>query len=219
LALPFLEASPHERSVELAAPRYVRLFIPLILLLLISTNVSAENSRYKQSESSHEWLVSIYGGPHADDTLTDMVLFDADYSDGNYVVVGALAKEVYQYEQLVTVELEGQIGRHFGDTVDHWEFAGLALGRWHQFPWDEYVNTSFAFGTGVSYYTEESQIELEEDGKAQKFLGALLLELTFSLPEYPRWNLMIRIHHRSSAGDLIGTGSTNYLCGGLKFTF
>jgi len=208
-----------KRGVELAARRYGRLCILLVLLLLIATNVSAEDSTDQQSASNHKWFISVYSGPHADDTLTDMVIFDADYSDGNYVVVGALGKEIYRYEQLVSIELEGQIGRHFGHKVDQWEFVSLALGRWHPFPWDEHVDTSFALGTGVSYYTEESQIELEEDGEAQKFLGALAFELTFGLPQYPRWNLIFRIHHRSSAGSLLGTGSTNYLCGGIKFAF
>lgn len=119
----------------------------------------------------------------------------------------------------MSVELEGQIGSHFGTKVDQWEFVGLIIGRWHPFPWDKYIDTSFAVGTGLSYYNDVSQFELKEDEDAHRLLGYLAFELTFCLPQYPRWNLMFRIHHRSGAYSLIGEGSSNYLCGGLKFAF
>jgi len=44
-------------------------------------------------------------------------------------------------------------------------------------------------------------------------------ELAFCLPEYPRWDLMLRIHHRSGAKEVIGEGVSNYLCVGLKLAF
>ena len=140
-------------------------------------------------------------GPHADDTLGDIAKLNATYSDGNYVVVVALAREVYQYKQWVSVEIEGQVGKHFGTDVEHFEFVGLIIGRWHPFPWDKYIETSFAIGSGLSYNSDVSQIELEEDEDAQRLLGYLTCELKFGLPQYSRWNLMFRIHHRSGAGN------------------
>jgi hypothetical protein len=48
-------------------------------------------------------------------------------------------------------------------------------------------------------------------------LGYLAFEFTFGLPQYHRWDLMLRIHHRSGAKGIIGKSVSNYLCVGLKF--
>ncbi len=201
--------------------RYYGLVLLLIFLLIITPNVNADSSKSQKSNSNYKWFVSAYGGPFADETLIDIFTFQATYSDDNYVIVGALARELYQYKQWVSFELEGQIGRHFDNKADNWEFVGLVMTRWHQFPWDKYIDTSFAFGSGLSYFNEASQIELEEDEDAQKLLGYLTFELTLGLPQYPRWSLIFRIHHRSGAYGLIGDGESgaNYLCTGLKFAF
>ena len=202
--------------------RFWWLVILLIFHLLISPNVSADDSQSEKYTSNYLWTLSAFVGPHADDTLTDIYTLNATYSDDNYVAVVALAREVYQYKQWVSVEIEGQVGKHFGTDVDHWEFVGLIMGRWHPFLWDRYIDSSFAIGIGLSYNSDLSQIELEEkedDEDVQRLLGSLAFELTFGLPQYPRWNLIFRIHHRSGAGSLIGEASTNYVCAGLKLAF
>lgn len=104
----------------------------------------------------------------------------------------------------MSFELEGQVGKHFGSDNDHWEFVGLILGRWHPFPWDNYIDTGFAIGGGLSFFSSISQTELQRDENAQHLLGYLAFEFTFGLPQYPRWNLMFRVHHRSGAKGLIG---------------
>ena len=185
----------------------------------MSQNVSAETSEVEKSASNYKWFLSVYGGPHTDENLAQIAVLNANYSDGNYVAVGALAREIYRYEQWLSFELEGQVGKHFGSDNDHWEFVGLILGRWHPFPWDKYIDTSFAIGGGLSYFNELSQTELDRDDNAQKLLGYLAFEFTFGLPQYPRWNLMFRVHHRSGAKGLIGESVSNYSCFGLKFAF
>lgn len=198
--------------------RYLWIVIQ-IFLFFISQSVSAETSEVEKSESNYKWFLSIYGGPHTDENLAQIAVLNATYSDGNYVAVGALAREIYRYEQWLSFELEGQVGKHFGSDNDHWEFVGLVLGRWHPFPWDKYIDTSFAMGGGLSYFSELSQTELQRDENAQKLLGYLAFEFTFGLPQYPRWNLMFRVHHRSGAKGLIGESVSNYSCFGLKFAF
>jgi len=190
-----------------------------VLLVLISANVSAEASDSENSESNYKWFISIYGGPYTDENLAEMVTFNADYSNSKYIFVVALAREIYQYRQWLSFEVEGQVGKHFGPRDDQWQFNGLMLGRWHAFPWDKYIDTSAAMGAGLSFNTEVSQIELDRDSHAQRLLGYLAFELTFGLPQYPRWDLMLRIHHRSGAKGIIGESVSNYLCAGLKFAF
>jgi hypothetical protein len=199
--------------------RYSWIVIQSICLVLISQSVGADVLKSEKSKSDYKWFVSIYGGPRANQSLIDIVNLSATYSDGNYVAVGALAREIYRYEQWLSFELEGLVGKHFGSDNDHWEFAGLVLGRWHPFPWDNYIDTSFAFGSGLSYNSDISQTEQDRDDNAQRLLGYLAFEFTFGLPQYPRWNFMFRVHHRSGAKGLIGESVSNYSCFGLKFAF
>lgn len=198
---------------------YLWIVIQLIVLFLISDNVSADDSISEKSKSDYKWFVSIYGGLNVEENLAKIVVPNASISGSNYLVVGALAREIYRYKQWFSFELEGLVGKHFGPKDDQWEFAGLILGRWHTFPWDEYIDTSFAMGAGLSENSEISSIELQRDENAQRLLGYLAFEFTFGLPHYPRWDLMLRVHHRSGAQGTIGESVTNYLCVGLKFAF
>ena len=137
--------------------------IQLIVLFLISDNVSADDSISEKSKSDYKWFVSIYGGLNVEENLAKIVVPNASISGSNYIVVGALAREIYRYKQWFSFELEGLVGKHFGPKDDQWEFAGLILGRWHTFPWDEYIDTSFAMGAGLSENSEISSIELQRD--------------------------------------------------------
>lgn len=195
----------------------------LITLIALSPFVSVGHTeviRKGETRLDYQWAFSLYGGVHARDTLDDVILFDADYSDDNNVLVAALTLEIYRYKHYLSLEIEGQVGRHFGDDVSHWEFVGLGLGRWHSFPWDNLVDTSLAIGAGLSNYSEISCLEKDRNDDAQRLLGYLAFELTFGLPRYPRWDLMMRIHHRSIMWGVIGEGdSSNYVCIGLKYAF
>jgi hypothetical protein len=190
-----------------------------IFLVLISSNIRANSSDIEKPEPDYKWFVSIYGGLRTEENLAEIATLNADYSDENYLAVCALAREFYQYKQWLSFELEGQVGKHFGSDNDHWEFVGAVLGRWHPFPWDKYIDTSFAMGGGLSYNSDISETELKRDKHAQHLLGYLAFEFTFGLPQYSRWDLMLRIHHRSGAKGIIGQSVSNYLCVGLKFAF
>jgi hypothetical protein len=180
---------------------------------------AARENQPEQDPGDYKWTLSLYGGLLGEDTLNDILTFSADYSDDNTVVVAGLARELYRYRRMVSLQLEGLVGKHFGQKEDHWEFVIDLLGRWHTFPWNRYLKTTAAAGAGLSYYTKVSEVEKEHDEDAQRLLGYLALELTFGLPQFPRWNLMIRIHHRSGAGNAIGPAYSNFLCGGVKFAF
>ena len=111
-------------------------------------------------------------------------------------------RELWHYKKYLSFELEGQVAKHFNKDTQ-WEFVGVLIGRWHYFPWNKYVDTSFAVGDGMSYYTEVSEVEKEDDEDAQRALNYLLFEVALGLPEYPKWDLVFRIHHRSSVFGLV----------------
>ena len=52
-----------------------------------------------------------------------------------------------------------------------WEFNGLIIARWRLFPWDKYLDTSFAIGDGISYATEVPEIEEKKDTDSGRWLN------------------------------------------------
>lgn len=193
------------------------LIIPVFLLILFpAITVRAEDSSTK---IEYNWHLTAAIGTLLQNNMDEIVLKRKASTDSNYLVMLALARDIYKSKKWIGIELEGQIDKHFGDDNDQWEFVGLAVGRWYPFPWDKYIDTSFGAGAGLSYYTEISKTELAKNDDAQNLLLSLMLELTFGLPRYPKWNLDFRLHHRSGANSTIGESGSNYLCGGVRFTF
>ena len=197
--------------------RWLLLFVPA-LLLCVGSGALADEDKDEDGLKRHKWFLTIYGGAHAQDDIEDVITFNAKFEDNDYLAVAALARRFWHYKKYISFEVEGQIGKHFNND-SFWEFNGVIIGRWHAFPWNKYLNTSFAVGDGFSYYTEVSKVEKEDDEDAQRTLNYLLFELALGLPQYPRWDLVVRIHHRSSIFGLYGAGGSNYVCGGIKFSF
>jgi len=197
--------------------RWFLLFI-LAFLLCLGAPARADDDKVEADINRPKWFLTVYGGAHAQDDIGDVFTFNAKFEDNDYIAVLALAREFWHYKEYISFEVEGQIGKHFNNDT-FWEFNGLIIGRWHAFPWNKYVDTSIAVGDGLSFYTEVSKVEKEDDDDAQKTLNYLMFELALGLPQYPRWDLVVRIHHRSSIFGLYGAGGSNYVCGGIKFSF
>lgn len=94
-------------------------------------------------------------------------------------------------------------------------------GRWANLPWNKYVNTSFAIGEGVSYASSIPSLEGKSSEDTKRLLNYLLLEATFAPPSDPRWQLVLRIHHRSGAFGLYHAGNTgsNDIGLGIRYLF
>ena len=199
--------------------RFRWFFLFLFALLLCSeSGALADDGKIEDDIKRPKWFLTVYGGAHVQDDINDIFTFQAKFEDNDYIAVAALAREFWHYKKYISFEVEGQVGKHFNNDT-FWEFNALIVGRWHAFPWNKYVDTSFAVGDGLSVYTEVSKVEKEDDDDAQKTLNYLMFELALGLPKYPRWDLVVRIHHRSSIFGLYGAGGSNYLTGGVKFSF
>ena len=199
----------------------------LVLFLSLAQDVSAEKN----------WYIVFYGGAFADNDLADLLAFQEspnfdthnrqfeDYKM-TYLTVLAVGKEVARFGKYLGVELEGQIGNHFR-YQEYMEFNGLLILRRLLFPWNDYINTSFALGDGFSYATEHPKIEsahIPARNDSENLLNYVLFELTFGLPSFPHWQLVGRIHHRSNVFGLIGDSKlgnegSNFLCLGIKYIF
>ena len=170
-------------------------------------------------DAEPRWFLTVYAGRYAHETFAEVVTLEASYRQENsHVAVVALARELWRYEDTLALEAEGQVGKHFSD-MDHWEFNGLLALRWHRFPWDEHVDTSFAFGNGLSYALGIPKIEEKYDEDAERLLIYFMFEWTFALPRQPRWNFSLRLHHRSDAFGLFEGGGSNFVCGGIRYSF
>ena len=195
--------------------RFLIFSLILILFLFFSITHALADETTKER---YKWFFTIYGGPAAKPDLENVLIFNMRFEDDTYIAVAALARELWRYKNWISFEVEGQVGKYFGQEHQG-QFSGLIIGRWNWFPWDKYLETSFAVGDGLSYNTEISDIELEDDEDAGRWLNYLMFELTLGLPKYPRWDFVYRVHHRSSIKRTIGAGASNFIGFGIKYSF
>jgi hypothetical protein len=167
------------------------------------------------------WFVTGYYGFGTDGDITQFpgISHDSQFVRSFFIDLAA-GREIWQIMEPLALEVEGQALKHFGMQT-HFEFD-LALGlRWHAFPWDAYVDTSFAVFNGLSWATQKPQIEIERRRKTAHLLNYVAIEFDFSLPEEPEWALAIRLHHRSGAwGSFDGVyGGSNFFSLGVRHRF
>jgi hypothetical protein len=170
--------------------------------------------------AADDFAVTVYGGRMTDGDFGDALTGQADFIDA-YVVVGALSWTFARYfEDALSFELEGQVGKWWGDQHNV-EFNLPLVIRWSRFPWNQYLSTSLAYGLGPSYATKEPAAEIDEHDTTKKFLVYWFGEIAFGPPD-SNWAGVFRIHHRSGAFGLIadrGEGGSNTLAVGLKYRF
>ena len=170
--------------------------------------------------AADDFAAIVYVGRMTDGVFEDTLTGQADFIDA-YVVVGALSWTFARFfEDKLSFELEGQVGKWYGDQ-HNMEFNLPVVIRWNKFPWNNYVVTSLAYGLGPSYATKKPAAEIEVDGSTQQFLVYWFGEIALSPPK-SNWAGVLRIHHRSGAFGLIGDrheGGSNTLAVGLKYRF
>ncbi len=150
------------------------------------------------ANAERNWAATLYTGQLTDETLGNIATANFSMEDAYWVGLG-LTRKIYTYRHYFDLEFEGQVNKFFGDQ-HNWEFDFIGYVRWLPFPWDRYLDTSFAAGAGLSYATSVPEVEVKNQGDSAKFLGALSFEFTFALPRIAHWNLVAGIHHRSGAG-------------------
>ncbi len=121
------------------------------------------------------------------------------------------------------VQLAGNFTVRVGSNESTiYEFDPYLAFRWANLPWNHYINTSFAIGEGVSYVTSYIALEKEANhSNTKRFLNYLMFEATVASPNYPRLQLLIRIHHRSGAFGLYRAknAGSNVIGLGIRYSF
>jgi len=171
------------------------------------------------AHAERDWALTLYSGKMTDADLGKTAMFNFEFENA-YIVDLGLSRRLYTFQNYFDIEIEGQIARYFGDQ-DNWEFDLVAYFRWLLFPWNEYLNTSFAAGAGLSYATSVPAIEAKNYEDTARLLGALMFEFAFSLPQVPQWSLVTGIHHRSGAGGVFSgvQGASNAWVIGIRYSF
>ncbi|MDP1709034.1 MAG: hypothetical protein Q8L89_08245 [Gammaproteobacteria bacterium] len=135
------------------------------------------------------------------------------------LLAGALSRPLARYRDGdLTLEMEGQVVKHFGQQT-HWELNAPLAARWHRFPWNGTVATTAAFGVGPSWSSRTPPLEVETRGGSQPWLFHWFMELTLG-PPGEDWAVSLRLHHRSSGFGLAGErGGLDTLTLGIRKTF
>ena len=162
-----------------------------------------------------DYALTVYGGRMTEDHWFEALPPGAHFVDTT-ILVGAVTRTLKSYRGGgITLELEGQIGKYFGDQ-HHLEFNLPVAARWHRFPWDRSVDTSVAFGLGPSWASEVPEAELQFNRTTQQFLVYWFLEIAAGSPGSD-WAVIFRLHHRSKAFGLVAEdGGSNTLALGVK---
>ncbi len=195
----------------------------LLLIALLSWLAATMPDGVVYAEE-RDGAISVYVGRYTRDTLiqTFTDTFDLNFDDRDYVGVIAYSRVFRNPSTSRSWELEGQIGRHFSGQ-DHLETNLAVFHRWRRFPWSDYVGTTLAIGSGLSYAFEDPPLEEanpSNDGTTglQFYLG---FDATLAPPSWERLSILFRIHHRSTVAGLFGNvdSGSNYLTAGIRYEF
>ncbi len=170
------------------------------------------------SSKSRPWSIFAYWGRWSDTRFVDILRADTDLKN-SYIWTLGLTRNLYQPNKHFLIEGEFNIARH-SRGQSHFEFnAALSL-RWKSFPWDDYLNTSFAYGIGPSYATKIPEIEKRPDRDPSQTLVFMFAEMTFALPKDTGWETFARIHHRSAGLGALGDAKgSNFVASGIRYRF
>jgi hypothetical protein len=179
----------------------------------------ADASPSEASSPDDAWRLTLLGAIGTENVIADLGYLRRLDIAHTYFIALSVAKPLASYRHYLTLEAEGQVVKHF-ERQHHFEFDAFLALRWHPFPWDRYLDTSFAFGDGLSYAMERPPFEAERaDENPSRLLNFLVFEKAIALPGAPRWSLVGRIHHRSSVFGHAGRGGSNFLAVGIRYEF
>ncbi len=197
----------------------------LIALLSVTTTANAtwfelkpESAKHKQNaftithgQGTNENLSQIMGGQVSrapyEMIATSYSTKLADYDTFLYILRNML------------VEGEIQVASHYGNQ-DFIEYVANLNLRFYEFPWNNTIKTTLAFGIGASYASDIPELETirvgNHDSHELIYLGG---ELTLAAPSWQNFETVFRIHHRSGAWGTVNsiTGGSNYLNAGIRY--
>lgn len=172
------------------------------------------------ARSEARYALTGFGGVLLDDVWEDVFLRPWTLDVQNSYLVGvAGAARIWRPTDWLDVEVEGQVVRHFG-RQRHVEInAPIVTARWTAPPWSGWIDSTVAYGIGLSYAAEKPRLEQRFSGATEQVMVYWMIEVDAALPAED-WRLVGRLHHRSVAYGAFGeTGGANALVLGLRRLF
>lgn len=159
-----------------------------------------------------------FTGRLSQNTIDEIVTADDVGMRDAYLVGAGVTKRLWSWQDMVDLEAEGQITRHFGNE-DNWQVNGAIGPRWTEFPWNDTAPTSVAYLLGLSLASRTPSEERVLKGSSNRLLVYWLAEVEVGLPDQP-WAAIFRIHHRSTGlGEVFENGGSNWFVLGVRRFF
>ena len=186
------------------------LLLPALLALVTLASAPAAGAE-------KTWAVTQLGGQYSGSRLLELG-GSVDFKD-SYTVGLSVSHQFVDWGPHIRWELEGQMLKHVGEQ-EHVELASSTNARWITFPWNRHLETSLAFGGGLSVTSEVPVLEKRdpENSQAATLLHYILLEAAVGRPG-SSWSLVGRVHHRSGIFGLFSHSGSNVLEAGLRYRF
>lgn len=176
---------------------------------------------FAATADSAPWLLTVTVGRYTDQHYEDILAQTPLVFEPARLVNVALARP-FAAGQRHRWEIEAQAGKYYG-AQHHWEFDGVVIWRWTDFPWNRWLVTTAAVGDGLSYASVVPPLELASHTNrgAARLLNYTLIETTFAPPQARHWSLVVRVHHRSGLYGTFGGvhGGSTVIAVGVKFAF
>ena len=181
--------------------------------------------------------ISVYGGQEVTTSMERM--FFVKYPprpfwkwqwSNSEIIAGTFSRRLVTFWNSLSLEPEFGVGQRFGG-MHATEFWGAFNVRWINFPWNRYIKTTVGIAEGISLTTQVDTSErlLNNStvvGNQRVFRGSDLLnfftpEITFALPQYAAYEIILRFQHRSGMfGSINGVhAGAQFLTAGLRVHF
>jgi len=231
------------RQVSAAPKALRRCLIALLALFPLVTDARAQGAPdwslhffNPTQQCQQNCYFSLYAGRYLKSEMTNafgVETFEPPnrwrYGDSG-LIAATVGRPLYGLGNVFRAEVEFGLGKRFGDltAIEGW---GAIYFRWLWFPWNDWVRTSIAASTGLSYTPTIDQVErirVNNGGRGSRLLHFLSPEITFGLPQKPDLDLFIRYHHRSGGRNYVigksaifndAASGAQYLVGGVRFTY
>lgn len=179
---------------------------------------AAQTAKTANAVADDSYAISLFGGVLLDNTYDELLIADDIAVEGFGLFGVAGAVRVLELFDALEIELEAQVVRH-ANVQSHWELNAPVVARWTAFPWNDTVQTSAAFGLGLSYATDEPAREVLNEGETEQLMAYWHIELEAGPPDSP-YSGFARLHHRSTAYGLFGDdGGSNAFVFGVRRRF
>ena len=190
--------------------------------LLVIFVASAAPSMPAVAAAAPQSFTLYTGRVSAEDTWHDILLkpYNRNYTE-QYLIAAAYNRQYAEhFDGALRTEYEINAAYHFGEQ-SYWELnvAPVEL-RWNRFPWSNLLNTTVAFGLGLSYDFKYPEVEYRLENDTKQLLFFWQLELTAGPRDGP-WSGVLRLHHRSPAWGAAGVadGGSNAPSVGFRYAF